>query len=470
MAGRRITGVRHLPSQVVERLSEKSRLLAITCVTLLLVLAGQACKKTDRPPSPVTLTLIDQNWPDEESRRHRNAEFRQFTKETGIHVEVLPSPESAVEQLVVWRKLLDRHAVVPDIYALDVIWPAILADHLTDLKSYVPAQEIQAHFPELIANFTVNGRLVALPYYLNTGLLFYRTDLLRKYGYRAPPTTWDELETMAARIQAGERARGKKDFWGFVWQGAPSEALTCNALEWELAEGGGSIIENGVVTVNNPQTIRAWKRAARWPGFISPPSVIAYTEADAANRWQQGQAVFMRNWSNAYIVASSENSAVRGKFATCPLPRGRAGVGATLGGDGYSVSRYSLHPREAALLVRFLCGRDEQLRRSQKPAEPPTIPELYSAPSVLAANPYFADILEVYPKGIGLRPSTLTGKMYPDVSRSYFEAVHEVLDHRKTAETAASDVERELTRITGFKEAPPPSKERLLQKSAAFPQ
>jgi trehalose/maltose transport system substrate-binding protein len=67
---------------------------------------------------------------------------------------------------------------------------------------------------------------------------------MRQYGYPAPPKTWDELERMAARIQAGERAKGRRDFWGFVWQGAPSEALTCNALEWQVSEGGGRIIEN----------------------------------------------------------------------------------------------------------------------------------------------------------------------------------------------------------------------------------
>jgi trehalose/maltose transport system substrate-binding protein len=103
-------------------------------------------------------------------------------------------------------------------------------------------------------------------------MLFYRVDLLRKYGYRAPPKTWEELEVMARRIQSGERASGNKDFWGFVWEGAPSEVLTCNALEWQVSDGGGTILEqDGKVTVNNPRTIRAWQRAARWVGSISPP-------------------------------------------------------------------------------------------------------------------------------------------------------------------------------------------------------
>ena len=112
------------------------------------------------------------------------------------------------------------------------------------------------------------------------------------------------------------------------------------------------------------------------------------------------------------------------------LPGGSAGVRGTLGGNGYAVSRYSLHPREAAMLVRFLCGRNEQLRRSQEPAEPPTIPSCIAI-LVLAANPYLSGVLEVYQKGIAIRPSTVTGKAYPDVSRAYFEAVHAVLTHKE---------------------------------------
>ena len=105
-----------------------------------------------------------------------------------------------------WLSLLESGARIPDVYAVDVIWPGILAESLLDLKSYVPAQKIAAHFPELIANNTVNGKLVAFPYHTNTGVPFYRADLLKQYGYREPLRTWDQLEKMALRIQQGERA------------------------------------------------------------------------------------------------------------------------------------------------------------------------------------------------------------------------------------------------------------------------
>jgi len=423
----------------------------ILCAICLLVLsAAQGCKKTNQAAPEVVLTIIDQSWLDKPSQALLGEELNQFTNETGIRVQVLPAPEVAVDQLKTWRNLLESGSKVPDVYGIDVIWPGILAENLVDLKAYVPEQEVAAHFPELIRNDTVNGRLVALPYNLDEGLLFYRVDLLHKYGYGVPPKTWNELEIMAKRIQTGERAKGNKDFWGYVWQGAPSEALTCNALEWQVSEGGGTILdENGRITVNNPQAITAWERAARWVGSISPPGVTAYQEGDAFNVWQTGKAAFMRNWPNAYVAARDENSPTRDQFDIAPLPAGRAGSASTLGGQGYGVSRYSLHPREAAMLVRFLSSRNEQARRSRKSSNPPIIPELYKDPEILARNSYFSTILVAYHQGLAVRPSTVAGKRYPDVSRAYFEAVHAVLSHEKLAPQAAAELQQKLAEILG---------------------
>jgi len=420
------------------------RRIVVVGICLLAFFLVEACTKSNRHASGITLTLIDQSWVDKDYQRRLNEELNLFTKQTGIPVQVLPAPEAAVEQLATWRELLDSGAEVPDVYAIDTIWPGVLADGLIDLRHYASEGEIAAHFPKLIANFTVNGKLVALPYNVSEGTLFYRVDLLREYGYRAPPETWQELESMAKRIQAGERAKGNKDFWGFVWEGAASEALTCNALEWQVSEGGGSILDDhGHVTVNNPATIRAWSRAARWVGSISPPGVTAYKEWDAFNIWQAGNAAFMRNWIGNYVQARAENSPTRDRINIVPLPRGSAGTASTSGGKGFGVSRYSRHPREAAMLVRFLCGRDEQARRCRKSAEAPSIPALYQDADVLAANPYFSPVLQSFQR-VTLRPSAPAGKMYPEVSRAYFEAVHSVLTKRQSAEEGVSELQQQL--------------------------
>jgi len=96
------------------------------------------------------------------------------------------------------------------------------------------------------------------------------------------------------------------------------------------------------------------------------------------------------------------------------------------------------------MLVNFLCSRDEQARRCRRSAEPPTIPKLYKNSEVLAQNPYFSRALQEYRENKTSRPSRAAGKMYPDVSRAYFEAVHAVLTQKKSAAQAASELEKQL--------------------------
>jgi trehalose/maltose transport system substrate-binding protein len=424
------------------------RLVTTGTVVVFLIVGLGACHHSS--VEPVTVTLLDPGWPDKEFSDWRDHEVAEFARETGIHVKLLPAPETALDQLSLWRKLLDSGPDAPDVYAIDVIWPSLLADDFIDLQPYL-AQDTAVDFPWLVSNDTVNGRLVAMPYHADAGLLFYRTDLLRKYGYSSPPRTWDELEKMASRIQTGERANGNKDFWGFVWQGAAAEGLTCNALEWQASEGGGRIIEeDGTISVNNPQTIRAWDRAARWVGSISPPGVVAYREWDALNLWHSGNAAFMRNWPTSFIV-SRDGSSLGTRFAVALLPKGQVGHSATLGGAGLSVSPHSRHPKEAVALVRYLCRRDVQLARSLVTSQPPTIPDLYADPKALKANPHFALLEQLFHEGLVTRPSTVTGKKYTEVSKAYFDTVHSVLTREKSAAKAAADLERQLVQITGMK-------------------
>jgi trehalose/maltose transport system substrate-binding protein len=421
------------------------------CVVLLAFLLNGCTHQSVH--EPIALTFVDLQWASKQHVEEYQQELKQFTRETGIQVNFPPSPESTLEQLALRQELLKTGAAGPDVYTIDIIWPGTLNEYFVDLKPYF-AKEVAGDFPTVVAAYTVDNKLAALPYRVNVGLLYYRTDLLRQYGYRAPPRTWDELETMAARIQAGERAKGKKDFWGFVWQGAAVEALTCNALEWQAAEGGGRIIEeNKTISVNNPQSIRAWQRAARWAGSISPPSVVAYREWDAQNVWVAGNAAFMRNWTIVYAGSQAAGSPIRNKFEVALLPGGKANGAGTLGGSGLAVSRFSAHPGEALELVKYLTSRDMQVRRSRVLSGPTIEPELHQPLGVPEAN--FALLGQAIQTGVVSRPSNITGKKYGEVSHAYAQAVHSVLTGEKRAPEAAAALEKELVRITGFKTGPP---------------
>ncbi|PYQ55692.1 MAG: ABC transporter substrate-binding protein [Acidobacteria bacterium] len=380
----------------------------------------------------------------------RRQALEDFTRETGIVVRQLPAPESSDEQLVFDRQLLEGGATTPDVYVIDATWPGTLGEHLLDLRPRLGAEAAE-HFPALVANNVVRGRMVAMPYHANVGILFFRTDLLREYGYRDPPGTWDELEAMATAIQKGERTKGDQDFWGYVWEGAPYEGLTCNALEWQASEGGGRIVEDdGTISVNNPRAIKAWDRAAAWIGAVSPPEVLGYREADAENAFRAGKAAFMRNWPSNYSPSQGSASRVRGRFDITFVPRGSGGHAMALGENALAVSRYSLHLDEAVALVKYLSRRDVQLARSRLTSLPPTLPDLYDEPGVLTANPYYAPLKMVFLGGALSRPSAVTGLKYAEVSRAYFRAVHSVLTRQQKAPAALASLERELAWITGL--------------------
>ncbi len=147
---------------------------------------------------------------------------------------------------------------------VDVIWQGILAPHAVDLKKYFNEDEIKEFFPRIIENNTVKGNLVSIPWFGDAGILYYRKDLLEKYGYKEPPKTWEELTEMAKKIQEEEREAGKPDFQGFVFQGKASESVTCNAIEWIYSFDGGTIIEpDKKVTINNPNAIKALETGER---------------------------------------------------------------------------------------------------------------------------------------------------------------------------------------------------------------
>ena len=160
----------------------------------------------------------------------------------GVQVHVVPTPVSLAGRQAYYELLSERQSPDVDVYQIDVIWAGMFAEHAVDLSTHVSEEAISEHFPFVVANNNVDGKLVAMPWYTDAPFLFYRSDLLTKYGYDEPPATWDTLEIMASEISAGEREEGNLGFWGYVWQGRAYEGLTCNALEWQGSHGGGNFV------------------------------------------------------------------------------------------------------------------------------------------------------------------------------------------------------------------------------------
>jgi trehalose/maltose transport system substrate-binding protein len=371
------------------------------------------------------------------------------------NVTIVPfrGPESTTDRFGLYLQYFETQSDEIDIFNIDVIWPGDLAEHLVDLNQFDwTAESIGQHFPAIVENNTVDGALVAYPWYVGVGLLYYRTDLLEAYGFEAPPTTWQELTEMAQVIQDGERAAGNPDFWGFVWQGNAYEGLTCDALEWIASYNGGTVISpDGVITVNNPNAIAAIELAASWVGTISPPGVTGYQEEDARNVFQGGNAAFMRNWPYAYFLGQADDSPIAGRFDVSALPAGPDGQSASaLGGWMVAVSRYSANPKVAAHFANYVASYEEQLGFAIETSNMPTIPEVYTDPALLASEMAWLSGLLPAAEGAVARPSTVSAPQYAEVSRLFFSAVHDVLTGRETAATALGVLELDLEALTGF--------------------
>src|SRR3984957_15773895 len=424
-----------------------------TLAILMLGIPLIGCRQSPREPVTLRYTY---SW--NEDRPKTRALLQQFTQETGIRAKNIPIAENTGDYLDLARKLLADGSGA-DLLNIDLIWSPILEPDLIDLRPALAA-EIPQLEPELLSSYTVNGKLVAVPFNVPLGGLEYRTDLLREYGYDHPPRTWTELESMAERIQAGERAKGTKDFWGYVWQGAAGEALTCNALEWQVAAGGGRIIEaDRTISVNNPAAIRAWQRARRWIGRISPPSVVAYRERDSVLVFDSGGAAFNRLWLLTPMTRSgqarqiswrSTPSVVKTGFLR--MPGGIGGSAGTLGGTGTAVSLHSTHRQEAIALLRSQLRAEMRGSEQDGGSRGKMQAEFSALPSI--SEPADSPAASIQQASIVARPSVVTGSAYKEVTRAYIEAVHSVLTGQREAPEAAAKLERRLIEITGFSAAP----------------
>jgi trehalose/maltose transport system substrate-binding protein len=408
-----------------------------------------------KPAQPVTITFFDSDarGVPGDHRMIPDAYLQEFTRETGIRVNDLPTPEDTASKLNLAMDLLRSGAPSPDVYGVDTIWTGIMGDYLIDLQPYF-ASEISSEDPDLIQIYRFHGKVVAMPNQpLGVQVLVYRTDLLARYGYKTPPRTWDELEKMAVRIQAGERAKGKKDFWGFVFAGAiatDSEQLMMEGLEWQAAEGGGHIIESdGKISVNNENVIRAWERAAHWVGWISPPSVVSYTATDAENKfWVSGEAAFLLSHAIVYEIFAQDKP-FRDQAGVTSVPAGKSARVGTIGGYALGISRFSAHRAEAVKFIQFLLRKHAEFvaTHSEKPGRKV---EYFEVPLVIKEiYPWWYKPGESGGSEIVSRPSAVAQANYEAVSKAYTDALHSVLTRESTAPAAAAALENNLVRIMG---------------------
>jgi multiple sugar transport system substrate-binding protein len=366
---------------------------------LLLAVLSAAC----RPGAPASSTRVVLRYqplgPDPAPLQDLVSEFERANPGVSVELQTYPNATDLAHQLLVTS--LGAGGTDLDAFVLDVVWVAELerAGWLADLSEAFPPERVRADFLDGPAEAVIReGRTRAIPWFVDVGLLYYRTDLVRE-----PPRTYDALE--AAAVAAMAREPGIS---GYVWQGREYEGLSCNFFEAVWGRGGDPF-SGGRFQLDTPAARDAlgWLRALVERG-ISPRSVAVATEEDARRAFQEGRAVFMRNWPYAWPLLEEPGSRVRGRVGVAPLPSatGSPGPGA-LGGWQVGVSAGSPPARRAAAirLVRHLTSPEANLVLARAYGRNPARRAAYADPRLAAANPFVARLFPVLERA---RPRPIT--------------------------------------------------------------
>jgi trehalose/maltose transport system substrate-binding protein len=360
-----------------------------------------------------------------------------FTKSTGIKVNLDEMSSVSADNISKLENTFNAHSSSIDVTRLDVVWPGIFGKYLVPVAKPLAA-DASLESKNILKNDTIGGKLIAMPYQGDFGLLYYRKDLLKKFKLKVP-TTWSQLTSEAAKIQKAER-KSNKSFSGFVFQGNSYEGLTCDALEWIASYGGGTFISpKGTVTVDNSKVKAALSLAKSWVGTISPKDVTTYQEGEVQTNFDSGDSAFARNWPYMWALTPSS---LKGKVGVAPLPHGPGGKSsATVGGWQIAVSKYSKHQGAALAWARYYASKPVEIWRAIYGGIAPTMPSVAGLKAVKSANP----ALGVAAKTTDVtRPSTVLGANYATGSQYIYQDLNSVLTGAGSVSTTLATLKAQL--------------------------
>ncbi|MDD3627853.1 MAG: ABC transporter substrate-binding protein [bacterium] len=288
--------------------------------------------------------------------------------------------------------------------------------------------------------------MLALPVYIDGGLLYYRKDLLLSAGYDKPPETWIDLVEISLKIQEKERKKNN-EFYAFVWQGAQYEGLVCNFIEFAGSNNGGIFIENNTILINTPENLLAvqFMQDLIHKYKISPQNTFTeMKEEEVRTFFQQGNAVFERNWPYAWGLHNNEDSPVKGKVGIAPLPHFIDGKSvSTLGGWHIGISKYSDNPQASIKFIQFITSYDIQKKLTLELGWNPGRKDVYEDTEVLEKNPQFRELKSVFENAMP-RPGI---PYYTQISEVIQKNLNALLSGKGDPETVLNDTENEIQKI-----------------------
>ena len=354
-----------------------------------------------------------------------------------IRVVQRPTPDAADQRHQLYVQWLNARMSQPDILQLDAIWTPefAAAGWILPLERF--RAPMDSLFPATVEANRWGGKVWAMPWFVDVGMLYWRTDLMRE-----PPATLADLEREAARAIAERGLR-----YGLVYQGARYEGLVTVFTEY-LGAHGGKILEGGRVTVASPAGVTALEAMRRelYEQRIVPPATLTWHEEESRFAFQNGEAAFMRNWPYAFaLMGDSGSSRVAGRYAVAPMPAGPGGhPTAALGGAQLAINANSEHPEAAWAVIEYLTRPEQMLERARIVGQFPTRPALYDDPRLSEALEVPVQQARAVIEAAVPRPVT---PVYTQLSEMLQIDLHRALTRQAEPAAALEHAAREMQRL-----------------------
>ncbi|MFF8541667.1 extracellular solute-binding protein [Streptomyces werraensis] len=265
-------------------------------------------------------------------------------------------PGSADEQRSQLLGALQSGSARYDVVNLDVTWVPEFAE--AGLVRELPDGLVDADVIDPVAETARwDGKVYAVPFNSDVGLLYYRTDLLQKAGVEKPYVpeefTWEHVRghitTLGKKLDAADYVNG------WTTQLAPYEGRTVNAMEaFATAVPGLSLVDEDGRYAGDVEELRRGvaEFARRVDRAYVSPDANEQDETGSTSEFTAGRTAFLRAWPSTYPTLYR---VFEDRLGVAPLP-GRA----VLGGQNLAVTTTSERARKATELIRFLTGRQSE--------------------------------------------------------------------------------------------------------------
>ncbi len=417
----------------------KIRLTLIVLILFFLLLPGFIYAKT-------TLRFV--TWKPNQPEVWDEA-IRLFEMENP-NIEVIREvgPHSSTEyHALLTQKLKNRDTSV-DVFFMDVIWPPEFAsaNWALPLDKFFPKSEQEKFLQGPILADTFEGSIYGVPAWIASGILYYRKDLLEKYGLK-PPETWVEMIDQVERILKGERAENP-GLLGFSGQFKQYEGLITNMQEYILSNDARLIDDiNKKPMITEKKALGAVRFVRDKIIFgIASRGVLTYQEPESLNIFIQGKAIFHRNWPYAWEIANnSSKSTIAKKIGIARLPSFLGGKSfSTLGGWQFGISRFSKKPEIAWSFIEFMTSEKMQKFFALRAAKAPTRKALYTDKDILKDQPQFGSMFDVFLTAYP-RPRSPIYPMLSNILQRYFHKA--ISNHDSDIEGLAKEATKDLKKV-----------------------